>query len=211
MPKSLVARVVLLLSLVLALAIGGYAVWLLSSGRGLSGMGADGSGPALVGGPFELVDQQGQARSDEDFRGSYMLVFFGYTFCPDVCPTTLADVTQGLNLLAETAPDKAARVTPVFITVDPERDRVEALAEYASYFHPRLVALTGTPAQIETAIKAYRIYAEKTEDDGEGNYLMDHSAMIYLMGPDGAYLTFIPHGTAPADIAEKLNKWVKAD
>ena len=207
MPKSLVSRIALVLSLVLILAIGASAIWLLSTGRGP----IDGSGAALVGGPFELMDQTGRTRRDEDFRGSYMLVFFGYTFCPDVCPTTLADITGGLDLLAESAPEKAARVTPIFITVDPERDTVEALADYAGYFHPRLVALTGTPEQVGTAIKAYRIYAQKTEDDGEGSYLMDHSAMVYLMGPDGDYLTFIPHGTPPEDIAETLNKWVKAN
>jgi len=211
MPKSPVARVVLALCLIVTLAVGGYAVWLLSTGRGLTGVGGDASGTVLVGGPFELMDQHGQTRSDEDFRGSYMLIFFGYTFCPDACPTALADITNGLNILAETAPEKAARVTPIFITVDPERDTVEAMADYAGYFHPRLVALTGTPAQVEKAIKAYRVYVQKSDDDGDGNYLVDHSSMIFLMGPDGAYLTFMPHGTAPEDIAATLNKWVKAD
>lgn len=211
MPKNLVVRIVLLLFLVFALALGSYAVWLLSTGRGPVAIDGGSSGTALVGGPFELVDQTGQSRSDQDFRGGYMLIFFGYTFCPDICPTTLSDVTQALNILADMAPEKAARVTPIFVTVDPERDTVEALAEYAGYFHPRLVTLTGTREQVDKAIKAYRVYAQKTEDEGDGNYLIDHSSMIYLMGPDGNYLTFLRHGKTPEELAEKLNKWVKPE
>lgn len=165
-------------------------------------------GTAEIGGPFELVDQTGEIRRDTDFRGRYMLVYFGFTYCPDICPTTLLIMSRALMLLAERAPEAAKRVVPLFITVDPERDTVEAMAAYAPSFHPDLVALTGTPEQVAAAAKAYRVYYAKVEDKSSATYLMDHSSFIYLMGPDGAYLTHFDHGAEPEQIADSLKRYI---
>jgi protein SCO1/2 len=166
------------------------------------------SGAAQVGGPFELVDQTGQSRRDSDFLGRYMLVYFGYTYCPDVCPTSLLAMSQGLKLLDERAPEAAEQVVPLFVTVDPERDTVEVLAAYASSFHPDLVALTGTPEQIAAAAKSYRVYYAKAEDESSGTYLMDHSSFIFLIGPDGGYRTHFSHTAQAEEIAEGLARYV---
>ena len=166
------------------------------------------SGTVLVGGPFELIDQTGVRRSDEDYRGRYMLVYFGYTYCPDVCPTSLLTMSRALQLLSERAPEAAEQVVPVFVTVDPERDTVEALAAYAPSFHPDLVALTGTADEIAAAAKAYRVYYAKAEDASSGTYLMDHSSYFYLMGPDGAYRTHFSHLAQPEEIAEGLERQI---
>ena len=213
MPQSLPARIALLISFCLTIAAGSYAIWLYSVGRGPSGItsiSGEGSGRALVGGPFELVDQSGQTRSNADFLGGYMLVYFGYSYCPDVCPTSLADMGQALDILAEEAPEKAERVTPVFITVDPERDTVDAMADYAPHFHERLVALTGSSEQTQAAAKAFRIFYQKVEDDSASDYLMDHTSIIYLMDPEGNYLAHFPHGSTPAAISEGLQKLTEA-
>ena len=136
---------------VLALAVAGGAAWfvLAPATRSMAG------GEALVGGPFTLTDQHGAEVTEQDFAGRYMLIYFGYTYCPDFCPLSLANMTQALDLLP---PEQAEQVVPIFITVDPERDTVEQLAEYAPLFHPRLVALTGSPEAIKAAAQAYRVY-----------------------------------------------------
>ena len=166
------------------------------------------SGTAQVGGPFELVDQTGEIRRDADYLGRYMLVYFGYTYCPDVCPTSLLAMSQGLRLLDERAPEAAEQVVPLFVTVDPERDTVEALAAYAPSFHPDLVALTGTPEQIAAAAKSYRVYYAKAEDESSGTYLMDHSSFIYLIGPDGSYRAHFGHSAQADEIAEGLARHI---
>jgi len=166
------------------------------------------SGTAQVGGPFELVDQTGEIRRDSDYLGRYMLVYFGYTYCPDICPTSLLAMSQGLRALQEIAPEAAAQVVPLFVTVDPERDTVEALAAYAPSFHPDLVALTGTADQIAAAAKSYRVYYAKAEDESSGTYLMDHSSFIFLMGPDGAYRSHFSHSAQADEIAEGLKRYI---
>jgi len=158
------------------------------------------TGIALIGGPFHLVDQNGQARSDADFHGQYLLVFFGYTNCPDVCPTTLQTITTAMDKLG----GDAAKVTPVFITVDPERDTPAVLKAYAANFTPRLVALSGNPDAIAAAAKVYRIYYKKV---GEGaDYSMDHTALVYLMGPDGNYLAHFSNEATADDIVKDLRQ-----
>jgi cytochrome oxidase Cu insertion factor (SCO1/SenC/PrrC family) len=196
-PDRLRTRLVLYGSaLLLALALALAAGWYLShSGR------SPAQGEALIGGPFTLVDQHGQTVTDQDFAGRFMLVYFGYTFCPDVCPLSLSNMVQAIALLE---PEQAKRVVPVFITVDPERDTVQQMAEYAPLFDPRLVALTGSADQIKQAAKAYRVYYSKVESGDQDNYLMDHSAFIYLMGPDGRYRRHFGHDAAPDKIAEAL-------
>ncbi len=164
-----------------------------------------------IGGPFELVAHTGKTVSDAAFRGKFMLLFFGYTFCPDVCPTELLVMSRALDLLEE----KGEAVQPILITVDPEQDTAEALADYVGNFHPRLIGLTGSAAQIAAVAKAYRAYYAKAplsppSDTGEASkveteaYLVDHSVFTYLMGPDGAYRGVFPHGTSPEDMAEGI-------
>jgi protein SCO1/2 len=166
---------------------------------------ADSPAPA-IGGPFTLVDQNGKTVTDADFRGRYMLIYFGYTFCPDVCPTALTRNSDALDLMGKAA-DK---IVPIFITVDPERDTAENMKEYAGFFHPRLLALTGTPEQVAAAAKAYRVYYAKVQEKGADadDYLMDHTSITYLMGPDGKFLSHFGHDVSPERMAERLTKIV---
>jgi protein SCO1 len=158
-----------------------------------------GTGEALIGGPFTLTDQHGERVSDADFRGRHMLVFFGFTYCPDFCPMTLDVITRALEELG----DEAAGVVPIFVTLDPGRDDVEQMASYASLFHEDLVALTGTEAEIRAAARAYRVYWAEVELEG-GDYTVDHSVFTYLMGPDGRYVTHFGHDVTPEALAEEL-------
>lgn len=160
-----------------------------------------GAGTVDIGGPFRLTNQYGERVTAEDFAGKHMMIYFGYTFCPDICPMTLANMSQALDQLPE---DAAEQVVPIFITVDPERDTVEQLSEYAPLFHPRLVALTGTDAEVKAAARAYRVYFSKVEDDDGGDYLVDHSSFVFLMGPDGDYVTHFGHSATPEDMAAAL-------
>lgn len=160
-------------------------------------------GQALIGGPFTLTDHSGKRVTDQDFRGRYMLVFFGFTYCPDVCPSGLQVIAAALDKLGP----QADRITPIFISIDPERDTPAQLASYVKSFHPRLIGLTGTPAEIEPVIKAYRVYVKKVEDaKSTAGYTIDHSTFIYLMGPDGAYRTHFTHATSVDAMAAGLAK-----
>jgi len=208
---SISTRVLVIAVLGLLLAGGGLLAWHYVQPRQSGSIVSSetrSSGAALIGGPFSLTDQTGQRRSEQDLKGHYALIYFGYTYCPDICPTSLSTMTQGIDLLAEQAPEKAAAVLPVFITVDPERDTVEALAGYAEHFHPRFLALTGTPEEVAGAAKAYRIYYQRVEEPSASDYLMDHSSVIYLMGPDGSYLTHFTHASTAEDIARSLGERV---
>jgi protein SCO1/2 len=159
--------------------------------------------PVSIGGAFTLTDQNGVTRHPEDFRGKLMLVYFGYTFCPDACPTALQDMSHAIDLMG----DKGKDVQPIFITIDPARDTVEQMKLYASNFHPRLIALTGTPEQVAEAAKAYRVYYAKGKSTGgENDYLMDHTVFIYLMGRDGKYLSHFPPGTTAEQMAAAMEK-----
>ena len=157
------------------------------------------TGQADVGGPFQLTDQHGKRVSEQDFRGRYMLIYFGYSVCPDVCPTTLAVMAQAL----EKAGDRARRVTPVFITIDPERDTPQVLDDYMKAFGPSFVGLTGSAAEIKDVLKKYRVYAAKKPLDG-GGYGMDHSSVLYLMGPNGKMISFYDEAVSPDDLAKDL-------
>ncbi|WP_050423208.1 SCO family protein [Bradyrhizobium tropiciagri] len=150
-----------------------------------------------VGGPFALTDQAGHARTDADFRGRLMLVYFGFTFCPDVCPTDLQAIGLALDKLG---PD-GDRVQPIFITVDPERDTASHLAEYVPLFHPRLIGLTGSGEAIRQVADAYKVYYARVPLK-DGDYTVDHTAYIYLMDRDGNYLGFFPPGTSADRMVE---------
>lgn len=155
----------------------------------------------VIGGPFQLVDQNGHTVSDTDFRGKLMLIYFGYTFCPDVCPTALGQVAQAMDMLT---PKEQEQVVPIFITIDPERDTVEQMGPYVAAFHPSLIGLTGAPDTIAKVAKEFKVYGKK---NGTGkDYTVDHSSIIYLMGRDGKYVSHFTHGSAPKDIADGLRK-----
>ena len=157
--------------------------------------------PSAIGGPFQLVDQNGKAFTDADLKGKWHLVFFGYTHCPDTCPTTLNNLALALDRLGP----KRDQVGVVFITVDPERDTPETLKSYVASFDTPVAALTGTPEQVGQAAKAYRAYSAK-RPRSDGNYDMDHSAVIYVMDPQGRFTaTFTPDSTAEA-MAQRLEK-----
>ena len=158
-------------------------------------------GEALVGGPFTLTDHTGKRVTDQDFRGKLLLVFFGFTYCPDVCPTALQVMAAALDKLGA----DAQRITPVLISIDPERDTPAQLAMYVKSFHPQLVGLTGTQAQIDAVAKAYRVYVKKVPDPkSTAGYTMDHSSIIYVMGPDGKYVAHFTHTTNPDAMAQRL-------
>ena len=157
------------------------------------------TGQATVGGPFRLTDQTGKTVGDADFRGRYMLVYFGYSFCPDVCPTTLSVMAQALDKLGA----DSRRIVPVFITVDPARDTPKVLADYMKAFGPRFVGLTGSDADIKAVEKAYRVYAAKRPLEN-GSYGMDHSSVMYLMGPNGKMVSFYDEAISPDDLAKDL-------
>jgi protein SCO1 len=156
---------------------------------------------ASIGGPFVLTDQNGAKRSDRDFRGHWMLLYFGYTYCPDVCPTTLALMSSTVEKLG---PD-AGRVIPVFITVDPERDTPSVLKSYLAAFGPQFIGLTGTPSDIAKVARAYRVYYKKVTLKG-GAYSLDHSSAIYLIDPNGNFVKAYDEQSGAAAIANDLRK-----
>jgi protein SCO1/2 len=167
------------------------------------------TGQADVGGPFRLTDQNGKSVTDADFRGRYMLIYFGYSFCPDVCPTTLSVMAQALEKLG---PQRARHIVPVFITIDPERDTPQVLADYMKAFGPSFVGLTGSEAAIKDVEKKYRVYAVKKplepSKGSESNYGVDHSSVLYLMGPDGKFVSFYDEAISPDGLAKELKQRV---
>jgi len=159
--------------------------------------------PSAVGGPFNLVDQNSKPITDKDLSGHPFLVFFGFTHCPDVCPTTLFDVSEVLRALGPAAKD----VRALFITVDPERDTPAVLKDYLSSFDPRVIGVTGDNEAVAAVIKAYRVYAKKVPQDG-GGYTMDHTAIVYLMGKDGRFVTPFNMKRRPNEAAEDLKRYL---
>jgi protein SCO1/2 len=198
MTSLLQGRVFGLAVLVLAALIAGVAAFSLLR----PGQGPISSGVALVGGPFKLVSHKGEHVTDKDFRGKYMLVSFGYTYCPDVCPTELQVISAALDALG----DKAKDIQPIFITIDPERDTVAVLAQYMASFHPSYIGLTGSPEAIAQAAKAYRVYYAKSENKSTGDYLMDHSSIIYLMDKEGTFLKHFSYGTDAKALAQAIEE-----
>jgi protein SCO1/2 len=153
-----------------------------------------------LGGPFRLTDHTGRAVTEADFAGRFMLIYFGFTYCPDVCPTELGTMAAAIDELGP----QGDRVTPVLITVDPERDTPAALADYVSRFHPRLVGLTGTAEQIAQVARSYRVYYSKVQRPDMTAYLMDHSSFIYLVGPDGRLRSLFRPETSPEALAQAI-------
>jgi protein SCO1 len=186
-------------------ALGGAAALVMS--QGTPGNTVVTAGKALVGGPFTLVGEGGKIVTDRDFRGKHMLVFFGFTHCPDICPAELQVMSASLEELG----DKAKEVAPIFITLDPERDTPDVVTSYVKNFGPEFVGLTGSPEAIAAAAKAYRVAYSKFTPEGAdktGNYSIDHTALVYLMGPDGEFITHIPYDTTPAKMTETLRRYL---
>ena len=187
-----------------------HALWVAPLAVVAAGVGASGwmllrrpERASGIGGPFTLVDGAGKTVTDAAFLGKWMLIYFGYTHCPDACPTALQDMANALDMLD---PAQRKDVAIVFITVDPERDTPVVMREYVSNFNAPIVALSGSAEQIAAAAKAYRVYyAKHPTTDG---YEMDHSSVIYVMNPDGDFVTNFTHETPPARIAEKLRSLV---
>jgi protein SCO1/2 len=184
--------------LLLVAAMAGGLIW--HESEKVPGLGRTVTqGQAELGGPFTLTGQNGQKVSSTDFRGKYQLIYFGYSFCPDVCPTTLGVIAQALDKMGA----EQKRIVPIFITIDPERDTPAVLNKYMAAFGERFVGLTGSVDEIAAVEKKYRVYAKKTPMAG-GGYGMDHSSVIYLMAPDGRLVSFYDELISPDELLKEL-------
>jgi protein SCO1 len=164
---------------------------------------------ARIGGPFRLVDGDGRAFTDRDLAGRWRVMYFGYTFCPDVCPTDMQNIGAGLRRFEATDAKRAATVVPVFVTVDPERDTAPVVKQFAAAFHPRAIGLTGSPQAIAAAARAYAVYYKRGETQPGGGYLMDHSRQAYLMDPAGKPVALVPADQGADAVAQTLAEWVR--
>jgi cytochrome oxidase Cu insertion factor (SCO1/SenC/PrrC family) len=167
--------------------------------------GAGLSAAVKIGGPFALTNHLGEKVSDAVYRGQYLYIYFGYGYCPDVCPTELANMAATIDALGL----QADKVQPLFITIDPERDTTQFLAEYVAQFHPRFIGLTGSLAEIAAVAKSYRVFYRKAKDEDASEYLMDHSNFVYFMGDDGGFLTMFRGGTDPEAVAKTMTKYIQ--
>jgi protein SCO1/2 len=197
--KARAAQIVLMLAGFLAGVASIVLVVLVVSGRDP----LPSAGAAAIGGPFNLVDQNGRTVTDKDLRGHPYLVFFGFTHCPDVCPTALFEMSEVLGKLG---PD-AQKLSALFVTIDPERDTPAAMKDYLSSFNPRLVGLTGDPAAIAAVAKEYRVYVKKVPLDN-GDYTMDHTALVYLMDKEGRFVAPFNLKRTPEDAAADLRRYL---
>lgn len=164
-----------------------------------------GSGTALIGGKFTLLNAKSQTVTEKDFAGKYMLVYFGFTHCPDICPTGLLLINNAIDQLGK----QGEKVVPIFISLDPERDTPKAMGSYTPHFGERIVGLTGSPEQIRQVAEAYKVYYRKAETGKNGEYLIDHSGYMYLMGPDGRYLAHFPHHISESALKDGLAKFLR--
>jgi protein SCO1/2 len=164
---------------------------------------------ARIGGAFTLTDQHGRRVGDRDFAGRWRIVYFGFSHCPDICPVDLALIGQALDRLEKSRPAAAARVQPIFITVDPERDTPAVLRPYVAAFHPRLTGLTGTPAEIAAVAKTFGIYHQKEAPRADGGYNVQHTRAVLLFGPEGEPVALLPHEQGAEAMAAELERWVK--
>jgi len=163
---------------------------------------------AAIGGPFELVDSAGKTVRWSDFDGKYRMIYFGYAYCPDVCPLDVQRMMQGYERFKQAEPALAAQVQPLFVTIDPERDTPAVVGEFTAAFSDELVGLTGSPEQVAAAAKAFAVYYQKGEVSEAGGYMMDHSRNAYLMGRDGAPIALLPVEKSADEVAAELERWV---
>ena len=164
---------------------------------------------AAIGGPFALIDRHGKTVRWADFAGHYRIVYFGYTYCPDVCPTDVQRTIQGLALFGKDHRALAANIQPIFISIDPERDTPAVVGEFASAFSDRLIGLTGTPEQIRQTAKEFAVFYQRGVTGAGGGYMMDHSSATYLFDPAGKPLAILPTDQGPEAVAEELARWVR--
>lgn len=164
---------------------------------------------AKIGGPFSLTDQNGRTVTDRDFLGKYRVMYFGYTFCPDVCPVDVQNIAQGLRVLEKRKPALAAQIVPIFVSVDPARDTPSVLKQFVGAFHPRMVGLTGTPSQIAAVAKDYAIFYRAEPKDATGGYAVSHSRVAYLFGKKGEPLALVRQDGTPDQIADDLAQWAR--
>ena len=200
-----ISRILLILLMILA---GVFAVMVIFFYPATNPPTAEQNTKALIGGPFTLVDHHGKTVTNEDFSGKYMLVYFGYTYCPDVCPMDLQGMSDALDRLPE---DVLNRIAPIFITIDPDRDTVEDMAKYVQAIHPNLLGLTGNEEQIKAVKKAYRVYGAKDKQEEGADpaaYLLSHTSYIYLMDRQGEYATHFRGQTDPEVIAKRLQETI---
>ncbi len=188
------------------------AVWLYALENATGDMRVQTTGKTLIGGPFNLTDHTGAPRSDKDFRGKYMLIYFGYSFCPDICPTDLQKMTRALNLVGA----DASKIQPIFITIDPERDTPEQMKSYVSNFHPTMIGLTGSLSNIDAVKKSYKVYGVKVDENGKPSknivgtdYLMDHSPQTFFMDPNGKFISYFRFSTTAEQMATTIIKVLK--
>jgi protein SCO1/2 len=163
---------------------------------------------AAIGGPFTLVDKDGRTVTWNDFKGKYRIVYFGYTFCPDACPLDMQQLMKGFAQFEQASPERAAKVQPIFITIDPQRDTPKVVGQWTAAFSPRLLGLTGTPSQVAAAAKAFAAYYAKGAETS-GGYLMDHSRTAFLMDTDGKPIALLAVDKGGPAVAADLEKWVK--
>ena len=163
---------------------------------------------ARIGGPFALTDQNGQAVTERSFAGKYRIMYFGYTFCPDVCPTDVQAISAAVKKLEASDPAIAAKIVPVFVTVDPARDTPAVLKQFVSAVHPRMVGLTGSPQAIDRIKTEYAVYSSKGDASPGGGYLVNHSRQAYLMDPDGKPIALLPQEQGPDAVATEIKRWV---
>ncbi len=164
---------------------------------------------AAIGGPFTLTGENGEKVSSDQFAGKYRLIYFGYTFCPDICPVDTQLLMQGLDQFSRESPELAEKIVPIFITLDPARDTPAVLKEWTDAFHPRLIGLTGSEDEVAAVAKQFAIYYKRGEDTPGGGYLVDHARMSLLLGPDGEPITLLSHDRDGATVAQELKRWVK--
>ena len=164
---------------------------------------------ARIGGPFALIDQKGAAVTDKSYPGQYRIMYFGYTYCPDICPTDVANLARGLKLFAKTEPARAKRVKLIFVSVDPARDTPAALKQFTAAFHPDMAGLTGSAKAIEDVTKAYGVSVSIAPGQPKEGYLVDHSRAAYLMDPDNKPIALVPQDGTAEDIASEIGKWVQ--
>ena len=164
---------------------------------------------ARIGGSFTLTNQDGGKTSEDQFKGQYRIIYFGYSYCPDVCPVDLANIMLGLKQAEKADPALTKKIQPIFISVDPERDTPAVLKQYVAAFHPRLIGLTGTPEEIADVAEKYLIIYDIRKDEASSEYLVDHSRQAYLFGPNGEPLALLPFDGTPQDVANEIARWVK--
>ncbi|MEZ5648155.1 MAG: SCO family protein [Alphaproteobacteria bacterium] len=197
--------IVAFLVLAAALGVGAVELWRIRSANGLAQLTEKVTGTATVGGPYSLIDQEGNRVTERSFPGLYRLIVFGFTSCPDVCPTELQNISDTLDLLGS----DVNKIQPLFITVDPERDTPAVMKDFISHFHPRIRGLSGTPEEVAAAAKAFRVYYQKVPTNEPNFYMMDHSTVIYFMDPGGQFLVHFNATTTPKDMADTIHRYMQ--